>query len=145
MATKLGPDHYRYSAVLEPSGVQITTDRYVVCGETPKCWYIIHESWAGYAGGESEWQQSWVKKFRKRVLKQQDHGRRFAYTDKRLAMFSLKKRLEFKLARMRSETSIATLALAQASSLHDSSLQDFPVTIPCGHDDYTASLNYSEW
>lgn len=145
MIEKKGPDHYRYEAVLESDGVHIVAFRYVVCGETPQCWYIVSESYASWIGAETAWHQSAVKKARKRVLKRQDHGRRFAYFDKRLAMFSLKKRLEFKLARMARDTSVATLALGHAKTLYDSAELDLPETVPCGHDDYTANLNYSEW
>ncbi|QIW89256.1 hypothetical protein 8P_059 [Pseudomonas phage 8P] len=145
MTEKKGPDHYRYFACLEPSGVKIVAERYVVIGETPKCWYIIHHTYAGYVHNQSDWGRSMVKRYRKRVLKQQDYGRRFAYADKHLAMFSLRERLRFKLARMKTEMSVATLAVAQAEALVEAKPKDLPIELECGHDEHTASLRWADY
>ncbi|WP_236631880.1 hypothetical protein, partial [Pseudomonas tremae] len=90
---KLGPDHYRYVDESDPKGLSVTSRRYVVVGETEQCWYIVsefHDSLFGESQRESQ-RESLLKQYRKRVLKNGgDHGGRFAYTSKELALRSYK-------------------------------------------------------
>lgn len=63
---KLGPDHYRYVDDIGPEGVTILCETWVVCGETPQCWYVIpeHKSYLlGRGWGDS------LKLARKRISK----------------------------------------------------------------------------
>ncbi|WP_246883035.1 hypothetical protein [Pseudomonas sp. Tri1] len=84
---KLGPDHYRYVDELDPKGLEVTCKKYVVIGETDQCWYIVDEFHNNLFGGSQR--ESLLKQYRKRVLKDGgEHGRRFAYTDKSLALRS---------------------------------------------------------
>ncbi|MFI3045764.1 hypothetical protein ALP72_02153 [Pseudomonas coronafaciens pv. coronafaciens] len=61
----------------------------MVVGETEQCWYIVSE-FHDSLFGESQ-RESLLKQYRKRVLKNGgDHGGRFAYTSKELALRSYK-------------------------------------------------------
>ncbi|WP_455884704.1 hypothetical protein [Pseudomonas spelaei] len=93
---KLGPDHYRYVDELDPKGLEVTCKKYVVIGETDQCWYIVDEFHDNLFGGSLR--EAMLKKYRKRVLKEGgEHGRRFAYTDKSLALRSYKQRKSWQM------------------------------------------------
>lgn len=145
MIEKKGPDHYRYVEVLKPDGVKVVAERYVVIGETTKCWYVIHHTMAGYAGQDWDFAKSMVKRHRKRILKDQGIGRRFCYADRRLAMHSLVMRKKRHLQRLKMATSCATLALKHALEVLEHEATELPNEINCGHDDYTGSLNFCDW
>lgn len=140
----LGPDHWRYVETLEPDGVKLQARRYVVVGETPRCWYVLSESYASYLGVDSDYFREIIKRRRKRVLKQQDHGRRFCYVDRKLALHSLIMRKKFELRRVEMRKAVASLALAAAEAAYaqDAVPGD---EIEAGHNEYTSGLNFVDW
>lgn len=88
---KLGPDHHRYVDELDPGGLVVTCKKYVVMGKTDRYWYIVDEFHNGLFEGSQR--ESLLKQCRKSILKDGgEHGRRFAYTDKALALSSYKHR-----------------------------------------------------
>lgn len=144
MNNKLGPDHYRYFATLGPSGVKIEAETFIVIGETPKCWYIISEHYVEYANSKNAWRQMIAKKHTKRVLKQQDHGRRYAYTDRKLAMFSFEQRKFHHLKRLQHQLATAQLSYKMAKKLVKAG--EAPgLEIDCGHNTYTSRLRWAEY
>lgn len=145
MTNKIGPDHYRYFATLDENGVHIKCVRFVVIGETERCWYVLPESRA-YMLGQS-WAAERVKKLRKRVLKS-SHGRRYCYPDKARALDSFARRQRFRLSHVKRSMSIAELAGKEAERLLDAKQlpdENSWYGHPCGHASYTASLTWSKW
>ncbi|MNP21495.1 hypothetical protein D3C76_1141150 [compost metagenome] len=59
---KKGPDHYRYYAALSEEGVHVKCERFIVIGETERCYYVISENSEHLVGKEADWAQSLVKK-----------------------------------------------------------------------------------
>lgn len=80
----IGPAHYRFFDTVGPLGVHLEMERFQVVAETPKCWYIVPDSWA-YLVDRGAAAKSHPKC--KRVLKERG-GRRYAYTDLTDAMNS---------------------------------------------------------
>jgi hypothetical protein len=94
MPEKIGPDHYRYYATLDEAGVHVNCERFVVIGETERCYYVITDCLSHYAGLR-DWKTAspWLKKQRKRVLKATSaSSRRYCYPSKAHALESFKQR-----------------------------------------------------
>lgn len=140
---KIGPDHYRYREELVPSGIKIVRDRYIVIGETPKCWYVIHDYYQGYVGYEdvNPFARDLVARNRKRVLKQQDFGRRYCYSDPKLALHSYRERKRFQLARLELQMSVCKHV---SEALANEELEAAEL-IPLGHSEYTSKLSWGDW
>ncbi|KPY06301.1 Uncharacterized protein ALO57_00044 [Pseudomonas coronafaciens pv. oryzae] len=108
---KLGPDHYRYVDEPDPKGLAVTCRRNVVVGETEQCWYIVSEFHDSLFGGSQR--ESLLKQYRKRVLKDGgEHGGRFAYTSKELALRSYKQRKAWQLRHAQLSLERAKAAIA---------------------------------
>lgn len=138
---KLGPDHYRYVDDLDPKGLEVTCKKYVVIGETEQCWYIVDEFHNNLFGGLHR--DSLLKKYRKRVLKNGgEHGRRFAYTDKALALRSFKARKSWQVRHAELTLERAKAAIAYFDDAKtESTVPIDRLVIPC---EYIQSMNWSE-
>lgn len=93
MTTKIGPDHFRYIDEIDPKGLIITCQRYVVVRESECCYWIALPSYESLALASIA--KGLTPKYAKRVLK--DSHRRFAYPDKADALRSYKKRKEWQI------------------------------------------------
>ena len=143
MSTKLGPDHYRFEDEIGPEGVTIHCRRYIVIGETPHCYYVIRESLAGYVGQTSDWAQQWLKKHRKRVLKQSD--RRYCYPGLMDALRSYKARKAWQLKHAALAEARATAAHAEAARLIESDVlcvESFSDGHLCEGGEYIKGMNW---
>jgi len=138
---KLGPDHYRYVDELDPKGLEVTCKKYVVIGETEQCWYIVDEFHNNLFGGLHR--ESLLKKHRKRVLKNGgEHGRRFAYTDKALALRSFKARKSWQVRHAELTLERAKAAIAYfGDAKTESPVPADRLLIPC---EYIQAMNWSE-
>lgn len=138
---KLGPDHYRYVDELDPKGLEVTCKKYVVIGETEQCWYIVDEFHNNLFGGTHR--ESLLKKYRKRVLKNGgEHGRRFAYTDKALALRSFKARKSWQVRHAELTLERAKAAIAYFGDAKTKSpVPTDRLVIPC---EYIQAMNWSE-
>jgi hypothetical protein len=140
--TKLGPDHYRYVDELDQKGLEVTCEKYVVVGETAQCWYIVSDFHNSLFGGSQR--ESLLKKYRKRVLKEGgEHGRRFAYTDKALALKSYKHRKDWQIRHSQLSLERAKAALAYFGDTRGESIvpKADKLVIPC---QYVQDMNWSE-
>lgn len=139
--TKLGPDHYRYVDELVPAGLGLKCKKYVVIGETDQCWYIVDEFHNNLFGGSQR--ESLLKQYRKRVLKDGgEHGRRFAYTDKALALRSYKQRKSWQIRHAQLSLERAKAAIAYFGDTRaESTVPDDSLVIPC---EYIQEMNWSE-
>ncbi|MBI6600602.1 MULTISPECIES: hypothetical protein [Pseudomonas] len=138
---KLGPDHYRYVDELDPKGLEVTCKKYVVIGETDQCWYIVEEFHNNLFGGPHR--ESMLKQYRKRVLKEGgEHGRRFAYTDKSLALRSYKQRKSWQMrhAELALERAKAAIGYFGDARIENTVPSDVLV-VPC---EYIQAMNWSE-
>lgn len=138
---KIGPDHYRYVDELDPNGLQVTCKRYVVIGETDQCWYIVDEFHDSLFGGSQR--ESLLRQYRKRVLKDGgEHGRRFAYINKALALRSYKRRKSWQIrhAQLSLERAQAAIAYFGDCKIESTVPQD-SLMVPC---EYIQSMNWSE-
>lgn len=138
----LGPDHYRYVDEICPTGLAITCQRYVVVGETDHCWYILREFLNNLFGGSQR--EASVKKHRKRVLKDGgEHGRRYAYTDKALALHSYKARKKWQIrhAELSLERAKAALAYFGDTKTISKVPTETTLIIPC---QYVQDMNWSD-
>lgn len=136
-AAKIGPDHFRFYDTIGPEGVTIECQRFVVIGETPKCWYVIDQHLAGYG-------ESYQKLKRKRVLKAHG-GRRMCYPDKADAMHSYRERKLWQIKHAK-----ISLARAEAAADHTELLIKQPELIGdhahiCEGGDYIRELNWGEY
>jgi hypothetical protein len=138
---KLGPDHYRYVDELDPKGLEVTCKKYVVVGETEQCWYIVDEFHSNLFGGSQR--ESLLKRYRKRVLKDGgEHGRRFAYTDKALALRSFKHRKSWQVRHAQLSLERAQAAIAYfGDAKTESTVPTDSLVIPC---EYIQAMNWSE-
>lgn len=138
---KLGPDHYRYVDELVPAGLGLKCKKYVVIGETAQCWYIVDEFHNNLFSGSQR--ESLVKHYRKRVLKDGgEHGRRFAYTDKALALRSYKQRKSWQIRHAQLSLERAKAAIAYFGDTRaESTVPDDSLVIPC---EYIQEMNWSE-
>ena len=139
--TKLGPDHYRYVDELVPAGLGLKCKKYVVIGETDQCWYIVDEFHNNLFGGSQR--ESLLKQYRKRVLKDGgEHGRRFAYTNKALALRSYKQRKSWQIRHAQLSLERAKAAIAYFGDTRaESTVPDDSLVIPC---EYIQEMNWSE-
>ncbi|WP_207285172.1 hypothetical protein [Pseudomonas sp. FW300-N2A2] len=139
---KLGPDHYRYVDEICPTGLAVTCQRYVVVGETDQCWYILSEFLDNLFGGSQR--EASVKKHRTRVLKAGgEHGRRYAYTDKELALGSYKHRKEWQMrhAQLSLERAKAAIGYFGDKTVQATVPAENSLIIPC---EYVQAMNWSE-
>ncbi|WP_434695140.1 hypothetical protein J3P89_18000 [Pseudomonas sp. Z1-14] len=138
---KLGPDHYRYVDEMDPQGLAVTCKKYVVIGETEQCWYIVDEFHNNLFGGPQR--ESLLKQYRKRVLKGGgEHGRRFAYTDKALALRSYKQRKSWQVRHAQLSLERAQAAIAYFGKTRtDSAVPPDNLIVPC---EYIQAMNWSE-
>ncbi|MFU2330292.1 hypothetical protein [Pseudomonas fluorescens] len=138
---KLGPDHYRYVDELDPKGLEVICRKYVVIGETEQCWYIVDEFDNNLFGGSQR--EYLLKKYRKRVLKDGgEHGRRFAYTDKALALRSFKHRKSWQMRHAQLSLERAQAAIAYfGDAKTESTVPTDRLVIPC---EYIQAMNWSE-
>lgn len=137
----IGPDHFRYVDELDPKGLEVTCKKFVVVGETEHCWYIVDEFMFNLLSRSGR--DSWIKKNRKRVLKLGgEHGRRFAYTDKALALKSYKHRKAWQIrhAQLSLERAKAAIGYFGDSRIENTVSKD-RIVIPC---EYIESMNWSE-
>ena len=137
----IGPDHFRYVDELDQKGIEVTCKKFVVIGETEHCWYIVDEFHSKLFGGSQR--ESLLKKYRKRVLKRGgEHGRRFAYTDKSLALKSYKHRKTWQIrhAQLSLERAKAAIGYFGDSRIENTVPKD-RIIIPC---EYIESMNWSE-
>lgn len=136
---KLGPDHFRYFDELNPKGLEVVCKKFVVIGETEHCWYIVDEFYHGLFG--SKGLGPMLKKYRKRVLKYGgEHGRRFAYTDKSLALKSYqhRKRWQIRHAQLSLERAKAAIGYFGDHTIENIVPKD-RIVIPC---EYIESMNW---
>jgi len=107
------PEHYRYIDTIGPEGLEVHCITYQVIGETAQCYYIGDKHTCDLVNGpQYSWTAEAVKKRRKRVLKEGGTwGRRFAYTDKALALRSYKARKSWQLrhAQLSMERALAAI------------------------------------
>ena len=138
---KLGPDHYRYVDELDPKGLEVTCKKFVVIGETEQCWYIVDEFHNNLLGGSQR--ESLLKQYRKRVLKDGgEHGRRFAYTDKALALRSYKQRKSWQMRHAQLALERAQAAIAYFGDTRTASaVPPDRLMVPC---EYIQAMNWSE-
>lgn len=139
---KIGPDHYRYIDEMDPKGLEISCVKYVVVGETEHFWYIVSDFHDSLFGGSQR--ESLLKKYRKRVLKVGgEHGRRFAYTDKALALKSYKHRKSWQMRHAELSLERAKAAIAYFGDTRGESIvpKDDKLVIPC---QYVQEMNWSE-
>lgn len=137
----LGPDHFRYVDEMDPKGLEVTCKKFVVVGETELCWYIVDEFHNNLFGGSLR--ESLLKKYRKRVLKNGgEHGRRFAYTDKTLALKSYKHRKSWQIrhAQLSLERAKAVIGYFGDKTIENTVPAD-RLVIPCEH---IEQMNWSE-
>jgi len=141
--SKIGPDHFRYYADLTENGVVIRCERFVVIGETPRCWYVIRENMAYLAERNSDHARASLKRLRKRVLKDSS-GRRYCYPDKRKAMhsFGCRQRWRINHATRHIETAQASLKAIEGLLASD---QPIPDSIKAGHTQYTSRLGWYDY
>lgn len=130
-----GPDHFRFYTELGPKGVTIKTERFVVVGETPRCWYVIEDYFLTYG-------LDFIKSKRRRVLK--DSHKRYCYPDRDQALLSFMTRQSWRLTHAERAKAQADLSLAAARAIHERG-EDVPDVIECGHNEYTARLRWNDW
>lgn len=114
--SKLGPDHYRYVDEIGPKGVAIVCETYIVSGETPACWYVLHEDQSYLLPGNvsgSFWEASY-KKARKRILKYEG-GKKFCYPTREAALKSYTIRKRWQLKHTENAFQRAKTALAEVT------------------------------
>lgn len=147
MTNKLGPDHYRYYATLDEAGVHVQCERFVVVGETARCWYVITESAAHLADTDWSTASAWRKKLRKRVLKATSaYSRRYCYPNKSHALESFRKRQKWRISHARRNLAIAELALSVVEpALEGLALLEPQDRYKAGQNDYTRSLSWAEF
>lgn len=136
-----GPDHYRYYTSLTDSGVSIHCERFVVIGETERCYYVITADYADIADRDFKTLHPYYQKLRKRVLKRSH--KRYCYPDRKQALQSFIARQSWREKHAKQALSQAKLAGDKARLL----LENVPTDnapIKCGHDDYTSSLRWIE-
>lgn len=141
-----GPDHYRFEEHIGPEGVTLHCKRFVVIGETPCCYYVIHESMRHYAGQGSDWACQYLKRYRKRVAK--ESYRRYCYPDMRQALESYKQRKRRQLGHAEILESRARAGLDEATRLLKDGLlhpESFEGGHQCEGGEYIKGLNWSEY
>lgn len=135
---KLGPDHYRYVDDIGPEGVTIRCEKWLVCGETPQCWYVIPEA-KNYLVSNSFYAEA-LKNTRKRILKYAG-GKKFCYPTRDEAFKSYRIRKHWQLRHTEHAFQRAKTALAEINRI------DTPPALPhiCEGGDYFKQMNWSEY
>lgn len=142
--SKIGPDHYRYTDEISSKGVTIQCETYIVCGETPACWYVIHERDKYLMPGvdkDNYWHGS-LKKARKRALKYEG-GKKFCYTSRAGALRSYEARKRWQLKHTEHAYQRAKTALAEVRER----LQGKPPEKDhvCEGGEYFKQMNWNSW
>ena len=133
------PTLYRVYDTIGPKGLTLEWQEFIVIGETPKCFYVIRadrEYLTRHANYAPE-----LKRHRKLVLKEQG-GRRYCYTDKRLALesYRVRKYWQAKHAKMSAARSEAGLKAAKEMLASKAEIV-LPVTAAS---EYIQALNWEE-
>ena len=143
--TKAWPDHYRYIDTIGPDGLEVHCITYQVIGETEQCYYIGDTHTCDLIKGpQYSWTAEAIKKRRKRVLKDGgEWGRRFAYTDKALALraYKTRKSWQMKHAQLSMERAKAAIGYFGNDQV-ESVIPDAVVTIP---NEYIQGLNWEDY
>ena len=139
---QLGPDHYRYYASLDPGGVTVRCERFVVIGETECCYYVISEKMAHLAAN-TDWSTAspWRKKQRKRVLK--SSYRRYCYPSKTEALASFRSRQKWRIAHASKNLAIAELSLSVIEPVLEQKIEP-EEKYNAGQNEYTRSLSWED-
>ena len=143
--TKAWPDHFRYIDTIGPDGLEVHCITYQVIGETAQCFYIGDKHTCDLASGSQyNWTAEAVKKRRKRVLKEGGTwGRRFAYTDKALALRSYKARKSWQMRHAQLSMERAKAAIGYFGNLEvESAVPAEAVTIP---NEYIQSMGWGDY
>ncbi|KPW32829.1 hypothetical protein ALP45_00150 [Pseudomonas coronafaciens pv. atropurpurea] len=113
----------------------------MVVGETEQCWYIVSEFHDSLFGGSQR--ESLLKQYRKRVLKDGgDHGGRFAYTSKELALRSYKQRKTWQLRHAQLSLERAKAAIAYFGDVKtESTVPADSLMVAC---EYIQGMNWSD-
>lgn len=138
---QLGPDHYRYYATLDPGGVTVSCERFVVIGETERCYYVIKAEYAHFAKTDWSTASTWRKKLRKRVLKQSH--RRYCYPDKTEALASFRSRQKWRIAHASKNLAIAELSLSVIEPVLEQKIEP-EEKYNAGQNEYTRSLSWED-
>lgn len=138
METKIGPDHYRYVDDIGPKGVTIVCEKWLVCGETPQCWYVIPES-RSYLMSTSFYAES-LKKTRKRILKYAG-GKKFCYPTRDEALRSYRIRKQWQLRHTEHAYQRAKTALAELTRI----TQPPEAKHLCDGGDYFKQMNWGDY
>lgn|SRR3990167_9701164 len=142
--TTIGPDHYRFADEIGPDGVKIYCQRFVVVGETPRCYYVLRDGCAHYAKQDSDFSRAFVKQHRKRVLK--TSWKRYCYPELKDAMRSYVSRKSWQIQHAALATARATAALGEATRLVDFeglAVESFPHQ--CEGGEYIKGMNWGEY
>lgn len=143
--SKIGPDHFRYYADITENGVVIRCERFVVIGETARCWYVIRADRANLANIDWSTASDWRKKLRKRVLKATSaHVRRYCYPDKLNALHSFQQRQKWRISHATRNLETAQASLKAIEGLLTSD-QAIPDSIKAGHTQYTSQLVWHDY
>ncbi|MFW9085622.1 hypothetical protein ACOI7N_13810 [Pseudomonas sp. P2758] len=141
---KAWPDHYRYIDTIGPDGLEVHCITYTVIGETAQCWYIgDHHTVNMVNGHQYSGTAEAIKKRRKRVLKDgQEWSRRFAYTDKALALRSYKARKLWQMRHAQLSLERGKAAIGYFGNLEvESTVPAEAVTIPS---EYIQGLSWGD-
>ncbi|PYY70727.1 hypothetical protein CRX42_09890 [Pseudomonas jessenii] len=142
---KAWPEHYRYIDTIGPEGLEVHCITYQVIGETAQCYYIGDKHTCDLVSGpQYSWTDEAVKKRRKRVLKEGGSwGRRFAYTDKALALRSYKARKSWQMRHAQLSMERAQAAIGYFGNLEvESTIPAGAVTIPS---EYIQGLSWGDY
>ncbi|WP_455827881.1 hypothetical protein [Pseudomonas kilonensis] len=142
---KAWPDHYRFIDTISPEGVEVLCITYQVIRETEQCYYIGDTyTCAMVKGPQYSWTADAIKKRRKRVLKEGGvWGRRFAYTDKALALRSYKARKAWQMKHAQLSMERAKAAIGYFGNHEvESTVPTEAVTIPS---EYIQGLNWEDY
>lgn len=116
------PRLYRYGWESGLHGeVSVYCQRYVAFAETDACFYIIEDRYEHQVDSQHNWDQHWVKKYRRRVLKTQE-GKRFAYIDQKQALRSYIRRKEVHLRFAQAAVERAKAGMQAAKQALDSGI-----------------------
>ena len=141
---KAWPDHFRYIDTIGPNGLEVRCITYQVIGETAQCFYISDKYTCDLARGpQYSWTAEAVKKRRKRGLKEGGNwGRRFAYTDKALALRSYKARKSWQMRHAQLSMERAKAAIGYFGNLEvECAVPAEAASIP---NEYIQSLGWSD-
>lgn len=142
---KPGPDHFRYIDTIGPDGLEVHCITYQVIGETYQCYYIGDKHTCDLVSGpQYSWTAEVVKKRHKRMLKEGGRwGRRFAYTDKALALRSYKARKSCQMRHAQLSMERAKAAIGYFGNLEvESAIPAEDVTIP---NEYIQGLGWGDY